>query len=295
MSARDRSALRCRPVAAGLAAGAVLVLVAVLPDPAWSQDPVNVLQGQETTTTTAPPPTTTPLPPTTTTLPPTPAPPPPPTTAAPTTVPATITPPPPATTVPATTTTTSSSTTTTTAATTTTTESDDDDSNLGTWLLIGLVVLALLGAIGWLVATLMRRRQVETAWDGQRTELLDEAQRAHDDAVDLVARWMNLSPDQLSQRWSQQMAELERLRGHLSSANANAPEGAARIAMQEVASRVDDLRIALGQTDLSSAGYAVAGQVSYPPAEAQGAAEDLQEAIRQARQPGQPRPPRSLP
>lgn len=253
--------------------------------------PVASAQPDPTTTTTEATTTTTAAPTTTTTQPTT-------TTAAPTT-----------TTTEATTTTsrptsTTTSTTTTTAPTTTTTteDSSDDDANSVLWAAIGAVALALLAWLVWLVVSALRRRSAATTWDSRRVALLDEAQRIHDDTVELAARWPHFTRSQLTQRWSQQMERLERLRGHLSQLNARAPEGSEPgTAMQDLASAVDDLRIALGQADLATGqapvtptatptiddtipGGVDTGELPFPPAALPASCDDFQVAIRRARQ-----------
>lgn len=276
MQARDRSTWT-RLAASVIAGGLVAVVVGA--SVAAAQEGVDPQQETTTTTTASPTTTTTTQPPTTTTTAP-------PTTT--TTAPTTTTTRPATTTTTRATTTTSTSTTTTTQATTTTTKAGDDDSDTPKWIAIGLVALALLGALGWLIASIMRNREKTATWDSERMALLDDAQSAHDDTIDLIARWTSLPPGQRAQRWSQEMERLERLRSHLSRLNARGPEGPARTAMQEVASAVDDLRIALGQTDATTGlqGPSATQQMAYPPAGAAGAAADLQAAIRRARPPG---------
>jgi hypothetical protein len=242
---------------------------------------------QETTTTTAPPPTTTTTapPPTTTTT----APPPTTTTTRP---PATTTTAAPATTTTAapTTTSTSSSTTTSTSSTTTTTlatkkVSDDDGKGSGFWILIGLLALALAAAAAWFISRFVTRKQSLADWDKQQRRVLGDAQRAHDASVDLLARWSSMTADQLADRWGQEMSRLERLRERLSTLLTTAPEGAALVPLQNVASAVDNLHIALGGVDPTQAW-------APQPVDAVAACDNLQVAIEDAQGPPDQHQPR---
>jgi hypothetical protein len=181
-------------------------------------------------------------------------------------------------------TTTSSSSTTTSSTTTTTVapDSDDDDSGVPAWVWFGLAALVVLGVIAWLVARFVRGRQTGARWNARSAALLDDAERVHDGAVDLLARWASLSPEQLSQRWSTMMEQLGRLRSRLSSHLSQAPDVAAARPLEQVASALDDLRISLGQTDLGGGPAHLAGEPIQPPPSAAPATSDLRAAIDQA-------------
>jgi hypothetical protein len=186
----------------------------------------------------------------------------------------------PTTTTTAPTTTTSSATTTTTAPTTTTTAEDDGDGNDDVWLWLALaaLVLAIVGVLAWLIASLIRRRNATKAWYQHRDALLDEARQVHDDSVDLLARWTSLRPDQLSPLWSAQMTATERLRSRLSGLLSHAPDAEAAVPMRQVASAVDQLHITLGNAGVGTE------QVP-PPYDGPSAAADLDAAIETAQNP----------
>jgi hypothetical protein len=226
---------------------------------------------EETTTTTEPTTTTTTQP--TTTEPPT-------TTTQPTTT----------TTTEPTTTTTASTTTTTEPTTTTTTGDEDDrrgdggdDDDLWLWLALAALCLAIVGVLAWLIGTIVRRRNAARAWEQRKAALLDEARRAHDGTVDLLARWTSLRPDQLAPLWSAQMSALERLRSRLSGLLSQAPDGHPTAPLRRVAGAVDQLHIALGNAGVGQ-------EAVPPPVDAPAAAADLDDAIDAAENPDRPPP-----
>jgi hypothetical protein len=149
-------------------------------------------------------------------------------------------------------TTSSSSTTTTTPSTTTAADTDEDGGSGLDWLLWVVLGLVVLLALLWLLSAFLGRRRTAGQWEQRRQGLLDEARHVHDGSVDLLARWTTLQPEQLRARWSDEMAQIERLRSHSSSLLARAPTGSDTQSVENLAAAVDDLHVALGNADLGA-------------------------------------------